>query len=139
MAQRDQITAANRRAKEMLAAVPRAVVARYDKRAGRVVIELNTRLHLAFAPQDVEGLECATAAQLTPIQVSPSGFGIYFPKLDADVYVPALLEGLLGSKRWMASRLGRSGGSVKSASKAAAARKNGRLGGRPKRKIGVAA
>ncbi|HZS28339.1 MAG TPA: hypothetical protein VFB76_14000 [Candidatus Angelobacter sp.] len=68
------------------------------------------------------------------IEISPSGFGIYFPKLDADLYLPAILEGLLGSKKWMAARLGQVGGKSRSAAKRAAARANGKLGGRPKRK-----
>jgi hypothetical protein len=56
--------------------------------------------------------------------------------VDADLYVPALLEGLLGSKRWMASRLGRIGGQSRSGAKKAASVANGRLGGRPKKALG---
>jgi len=55
------------------------------------------------------------------------------PKLDADLYLPGLLEGFLGSKQWMASRLGQMGGKSRSAAKKAASRANGRLGGRPKK------
>jgi len=131
-----QIEAANRRARELEASHPRAVSAHFDPRLGRVVIRLSSRLDVAFSPQDAEGLEAATPAQLEPIEISPSGFGIYFPKLDADLYLPALLEGFLGSKRWMAGRLGSLGGMKKSAAKAAAAKKNGRLGGRPKKAAG---
>ncbi len=39
----------------------------------------------------------------------------------------------LGSKRWMASDLGKVGGKASSESKIAAARRNGKLGRRPKR------
>jgi hypothetical protein len=49
-------------------------------------------------------LEHAKAADLAEIELSPSGFGIHFPKLDADFYVPALLEGFLGSRKWMVAR-----------------------------------
>jgi hypothetical protein len=138
MEQRDTFKAASQKAKQMQAATPRAIAARYDKRAGRIVIELSSRLHIAFAPQDAEGLEEATPAQLTPIEISPSGFGIYFPKLDADIYIPALLEGILGSRKWMAQRLGAIGGSSRSRAKSEAAKKNGRLGGRPKKIAAVA-
>jgi hypothetical protein len=55
------------------------------------------------------------------------------PRLDADLYVPALLEGVLGSRRWMAARLGAVGGQARTQAKAAAARANGRRGGRPSR------
>ncbi|MGA8161545.1 MAG: DUF2442 domain-containing protein, partial [Acidobacteriaceae bacterium] len=96
---------------------------------------LSSRLDVMFAPEDVEGLDEATPAELEPIEISPSGFGIYFPKLDADMYLPGLLEGFLGSRQWMASRMGAAGGQSKSAAKRKAAKKNGKLGGRPKKRV----
>jgi hypothetical protein len=86
-----------------------------------------------FRPQDTEELEQASPEQLSKIEISPSGFGIHFPDIDADIYLPGLLEGFLGSRQWMAARLGKVGGSVKSDAKTAAARENGKLGGRPKK------
>jgi len=56
-----------------------------------------------------------------------------WPKLDADVYVPALLQGGFGSRR-MASQLGAARGRVRSQAKAASSRANGRKGGRPRKK-----
>ena len=129
----EQVEKANRRGRKLSESHPRAVQARYDRRSGRIVLHLSSRLIVAFSPQDAEGLEGATAAQLEQIEISPSGFGIHFPKLDADLYIPALLEGFLGSKRWMARRLGASGGRSTSLAKTAAARENGRLGGRPRK------
>src|SRR5262249_36711137 len=79
-------------------------------------------------------MENAKPSDLDVIEISPSGFGLHFPKLDADVWVPALLEGVFGSTRWMAARLGARGGRVKSRAKARAVRANGRLGGRPRKK-----
>jgi len=128
-----EIALANRRAEGLKASHPRAVSARYDRRLGRVIICLSSSLDVAFSPKDAEGLESASPAQLEPIEISPSGFGIHFPKLDADIYLPGLLEGFLGSKKWMAARLGTAGGRRKSAAKAAAAKKNGSLGGRPRK------
>jgi hypothetical protein len=129
----EQMERANRRAVELGASHPRAVRARYDSSKGQIVVHLSSRLDVAFSPGDAEGLEGANPAQLEPIEISPSGFGIHFPKLDADLYLPALLEGFLGSKRWMAGRLGATGGRSTSAAKASAARKNGRAGGRPRK------
>jgi hypothetical protein len=134
MERSDRFELAGRKAKELQDTLPRAVKARYDRRIGRVVITLNTNLEVAFAPRDAEGLEDATPAQLAPIEISPSGFGIHFPKLDADIYLPALLEGFLGSRKWIASRLGAVGGKSRSAAKAAAAKRNGRAGGRPRKR-----
>lgn len=90
---------------------------------------------VAFAPEDAEGLESATAAELEPIEISQSGLGIHFPKLDADLYLPALLEGFLGSRQWMAARLGTTGGQSRSAAKRKAAKKNGKLGSQPKKRV----
>jgi hypothetical protein len=124
---------ATKRAKELQKALPRAVSARYDSASGRIVIDLSSKLSVSFSPRDAQGLEHAKPSQLEDIEISPSGFGIHFPKLDADLYVPALLEGFLGSKKWMAARLGQIGGASRSRAKKAASRANGRLGGRPKR------
>ena len=97
---------ANRRADERRLTTPHAISARYDRRIGRIVVRLSTNLEISFSPRDAEGLETATREQLQSIEISPTGFGIHFPALDADLYIPALLEGFFGSKRWMAARLG---------------------------------
>jgi len=133
MGLRNSFSRANQRAKTLQLEIPRAVSAIYDSKSSRVIIHLSSKLIISFAPRDAQGLEHAKPSQLKEIQISPSGFGIHFPKLDADLYVPGLLEGFLGSRKWMASRLGRVGGQSKSGAKRAASRSNGRLGGRPKK------
>ncbi len=138
MGTHDSFDAANRRALKRQASLPRAVSTHYDNRTRRIIIRLNTGVEISFSPHDAEGLEHARAAQLDPIEISPSGFGIHFPRLDADLYLPALLEGFLGSRKWMASRLGSAGGKSRSVAKTSAAKANGRLGGRPKKKVAAA-
>lgn len=110
-----------------------AVKARYDRHRGRIVVVLNTGVELTFPARLAEGLAGASAEDLSEIEISPAGLGLHWPKLDADLYVPALLQGMLGSKQWMARQLGAAGGRVRSASKVAAAQLNGRRGGRPKK------
>jgi hypothetical protein len=105
----------------------------YEPKRDRVVISMNTGIEVAFNPRDAQGLKHARPHQLDVIEISPSGLAIHFPKLDADIYLPGLLEGFLGSRRWIASEHGKLGGRVSSAAKAAAARRNGRLGGRPRK------
>ena len=97
---------------------------------------LNTGVQVAFPVHLAEGLAGAPAADLSEIEISPAGLGLHWPRLDADVYVPALLQGVLGSKSWMARQLGASGGRARSAAKATASRENGRKGGRPKKVAG---
>lgn len=112
------------------------VRARYDRRRARIMLNLSTGVDVAFPPERVEGLAGATADDLAEIEISPSGLGLYWPRLDADVHVPALLQGVFGSKHWMAQQLGARGGQATSEAKAQAARENGRKGGRPRRKTG---
>jgi hypothetical protein len=133
MASRNNFKQASQRAKDLHARIPRAVSAHFDHKTGRIVIHLSSKLIVSFSPADAQGLEGARPSQLKEIEISPSGFGIHFPALDADLYVPGLLEGLLGSKTWMASRLGQMGGQSRSKGKQAASRANGKLGGRPKK------
>jgi hypothetical protein len=128
-----EFLAATRRAKRMQANNPRAIAAYYNKQANRVVISLSTKVEVMFNPSDVQGLENASPSQLKQIEITPSGFGLYFPDLDEGINVPNLLEGFLGSRKWMAARLGAAGGSSRSKPKAAAARANGSLGGRPRK------
>lgn len=110
-----------------------AVSARFDRRRSRVVVALNTGVELTFPARLAEGLADASPDSLADIEISPAGLGLHWPKLDADLYVPALLQGVLGSKQWMARQLGAQGGRSRTASKVAASRENGRKGGRPKK------
>ena len=133
MALHDNFERANRRTKELRTAIPHATAAHYDRANDRIVIHLSSKVDVSFSPRDAQGLEHARPSQLEEIEISPSGFGIHFPRLEADLYVPGLLEGLLGSRQWMAARLGQIGGRSRTAAKKAASRANGALGGRPRK------
>ncbi len=110
-----------------------AVAAEYDRRRAMVIVSLNTGVEVAFPASLAEGLADAPPGDLAVIEISPGGLGLHWPKLGADVYVPGLLLGVFGSKRWMAARLGAAGGKARTPVKAAASRENGRKGGRPRR------
>ena len=84
-----------------------AISARYDHRIRQVVIELECGLFLSFRPKDVQGLEKATREDLRRIEISPSGQGIHFPSLDADIHIPSLLQGVRGSQEWLSSHRAR--------------------------------
>jgi hypothetical protein len=98
-----------------------------------VIVGLDNGLELSFPPRLAQGLEHAAPADLAIIEISPLGDGLHWPALDADLYVPSLLQGIFGSKSWMASQLGAAGGRARSSAKAAAAKENGRKGGRPRK------
>lgn len=129
----EMIAQANQRGAEVRQRYPTATSVRYDRRIGRVVIALSSGLELAFSPHLAQGLEHAKPNDLLDAEISPSGLGIHFPKLDADLYLPALLEGFLGAKNWVAAQMGAKGGKSTSSAKIAAARANGAKGGRPRK------
>jgi hypothetical protein len=126
-----QFKAANARGAAAMARGPIARAARYDSRRGLIVIALEGGCEFAFPAVLAEGLADAPRSKLAKIKVSPNGLGLHWPLLDADLYVPGLIEGAFGSGRWM-QQIGKLGGLSRSASKAKASRENGKRGGRPK-------
>lgn len=124
---------ANKRAVQKRAHHPVAVTVRYDPGISRLVIELDSGIGITIPPQGLHGLEKAAPADLANAEISPSGLGIHFPALDADIYLPVVLEDFLGTRRWLAASNGKAGGKATTEVKAVAARANGRLGGRPKK------
>jgi hypothetical protein len=111
---------------------PRARTVEYIPALRLLIIGLSNQRRLALPLEDVQGLGEATQEQLQNCELIGRGTGISFPDLDVDLYVPALIEGVYGNRRWMA-QLGRKGGSVTSEAKRRAARANGAKGGRPPR------
>lgn len=131
----DQLKHAEAAGETMLATEPRATAARYDRTTGRIVIELTNGCSYAFPPALVQDLQGATPEQLTDVRVDGCGFNLDFPALDADLYVPALVSGVFGTRAWMTRALARTAGRQTSPAKAAAARANGAKGGRPRRRV----
>lgn len=114
-----------------LARAPRAVSARYDARKARLVVELTNGVVILLPPRLLQGLQDATPAQLARVRLTPLGGGLHWEELDVDLSVAGLATGVLGTRAWM-SELARHAGSVTSPRKAAAARENGKRGGRPR-------
>jgi hypothetical protein len=128
-----ELAAANTRGRKRLRTAPHAVAARCDGERDRIVVELGTGVEVAFPRTTRKGWR-RPSPRTWPISPStPPGIGLHLPKLDADLYLPALLEGLLGSKAWAASRMGQAGGKARTPAKQAAARANSRRGGRPQK------
>jgi hypothetical protein len=78
-------------------------------------------------------LQNASADELAYVRVDGPGFNLNFQALDVDLYVPALVSGIFGTRAWMAQELARIAGRKTSAAKASAARANGAKGGRPRK------
>lgn len=129
------IEAANRRGEKNRRMEGQAMAAHYDKNTERVMVKLGRGIELALTPHEIEGLQNASPEDLDEIEISPSGFGLHFPKLDADLFIPALLEGITGSKAWSAAMMGQAGGKATTVAKGKASRENGKRGGRPKKHL----
>jgi len=79
----------------------RAIDVRYNQATGMLCIELIDGQVHCYRPQELQGLENATAADLAQYEISPFGRGIHFPTIDADLWIPGLLQGRTGSLAWM--------------------------------------
>ena len=127
---------ASERGRRILARGPLATAAKYA--AGRIRVELNNGCAFEFPVEQAQGLAGAKAADLRHIEISAAGLGLHWPKLDADLHMPALVKGVLGTKQWM-NQIGAAGGKSVTVARAAAARANGKLGGRPRKTRAVEA
>ena len=131
---KEQFKAANERGAAAIRRGPIARAARYDSRRGLIVITLDGGCEFAFPVALAEGLAGAPRSKLRKIIISPNGLGLRWPLLDADLYVPGLIEGAFGSHRWM-QQIGKLGGASRSSIKTKASRENGKRGGRPKERV----
>ncbi len=120
---------ASEQGRRLLARGPLAISAKYD--AGRIHVELNNGCAFVFPAKHAQDLAGAKALDLRRIEIQSAGLSLHWPLLDADLYVPSLVKSVLGSRQWM-THIGSLGGKAATAPKAAAARANGKLGGRPK-------
>lgn len=136
------IAKANERGALADATEPRAVSARYDMETDRIVIGLNNGWTFGFHPWMAQGLRGASAEQLAEVELTPGGRGLHWESLDADLGVVSLMAGFYGSKRWlseMAAEMGKQGGRAVTPAKIAAARENGKKGGRPRKTVAESA
>jgi len=126
-------TAAERRGLRSLRSEPRARAARYDRRTGRVHVELTNGCSFAFPARKAQGLARASDVELAQVGILGLGLALHWEPLNVDLSVPGLLAGLFGTKAWMDRQRAARAGAATSAAKAAAARRNGAKGGRPRK------
>jgi hypothetical protein len=80
---------------------PRASSADYDRNSNEIVIQLKSGAIYRFPANLAQGLAGASPEELAEVEVTPSGDGLHWEKLDADFSVPGLLAGIFGTKAWM--------------------------------------
>jgi Protein of unknown function (DUF2442) len=113
---------------------PRAAAARYRARDEALHVALTNGATFTIPVKLIPALERASPRELRSVQVLGRGGGLHWESLDLDLSVPALVSSVFEGPTWLAE-LGRVGGRRSSAAKAAAARKNGRKGGRPRTRV----
>jgi len=99
---REEIAKAREAAAIANASEPRAESAYYDWGSGKITIKLKHGATFSFPPEIAQGLAGASPEDLAEVQVTPSGAGLHWEKLDADLSIPSLLVGIYGNKAWMA-------------------------------------
>lgn len=129
-----QIQKANEAGAKADAIEPRAVAVRFDAPSHRLILDLRGGLTFMFPPAQLAELKEATPAQQAKAEILPGGIGLHWEELDVDISVPGLLVDLLGT-RSLLSEVGRRARGKTSEAKKAAARKNGKKGGRPKKRV----
>ncbi len=108
---------------------PWAVAAWYDAEADLVMVRMRNGCVFGFPPREGQGIENATPEQLARVSIEESGGeAVHWEELDADISVPGIMFDLLNVRGWYAKWLG----AATSEAKAAAARENGKKGGRPR-------
>ncbi|MBX3133450.1 MAG: DUF2442 domain-containing protein [Gemmatimonadaceae bacterium] len=133
---RAQLRAARRFDAAERAAGRRAVSASYDHETGRIMLELSNGSVFGFVASRFPTLAALSTEELANVTVSPGGTGLFWND-DVDLSVAGLLLDAV-DQRDKRSELARMAGSTRSAAKAAAARKNGKKGGRPRKRPAVA-
>lgn len=103
----------------------------YDRQRDLIVFYFTNGSQFAVPPDLIQGLQEATVEQLKDVWLDRAGLSVHWPSLDADFNILGLVQGIFGTKDWMAE-IGRQGGKQTSEAKRRSSRENGKKGGRPK-------
>ena len=155
------IAAARQRGQESDVSEARAVSVRYDEPSRTLVLTLRGGMTLLIPIHLLQGVAGAAPEHIHEVMLRPRGAGLHWETLDADFSVQGLVAGSFGNTAWMehlraqglldaasearleavahlrnsATQMGRKGGSRRTPAKAAAAKENGRKGGRPRKLV----
>ena len=130
---RERFAAARARGQARAEDASALVDARYDHVSDAVRLVFRGGGSMTIPRRFIPGLQGQPAVALESVSVSPAGDALRWSSLDADVYVPGLVERAFGN-RLFAAAAGRRGGRQRSKVKAVAARRNGSKGGRPRKR-----
>lgn len=130
---------ATKRGEETMARLPKASSAKYDKKSGRLILEMHNGSTLLVPVNLIQGLQTDDDKALADFELVMQGTQIHWETLDVQFYIESLLKGVFGTPKWMTNlqehlaEIGRKGGSSRSSAKRKASAENGKKGGRPKK------
>ena len=133
-----QLKEATKRGRETLLVSPKAKAVSYNAESKRIVIELESGVTAIIPTGLIEVLQNASDEQINEVEIAVKGLYLRWTSLDEDLFVPNLLQGVFGTRKWMdslkehLSNAGRKGGASRSEAKRAASAENGKKGGRPR-------
>ncbi len=119
-----------RQTKAKHASEPHAVAVHYDAATGLLHIKLRNGASVAAPARKLRGLKNADDEQLAKVRIE-NGRALFWDALDVQFSLIAALAAITGLTT--ASDSAQRAGKVRSEKKAAAARANGKMGGRPRK------
>lgn len=97
-----------------------------------IEITFATGVKLTVPARLLQGLKKADEREIARVELLGDDM-LHWESLDVDHYIPGVLKGVFGNRAWMRA-IGKRGGSTRTPAKRAAARANGRKGGRPRKR-----
>jgi len=129
-----QIPAARARAARVLSTQPRAKRVMFPTGSHAMDLQLTNGVSLRIPLMLLPPLRHATTSELAEVELDRFGLTLHWESLDADYGVGQLVTIALGRSTVMRASAAVAG-STRSAAKAAAARENGKKGGRPRTRV----
>jgi hypothetical protein len=107
------------------------VAASFDRKRDAIKATLSNGAEISVPRKSIAGLATVDPAGLLDLASQASGFSVWSERADCGVRLETLLEAVAGSS--LVTIAARIVGATPSAAKVAAARENGRKGGRPRK------
>ena len=134
-----EVDLANKSGAEKMARLPKAKSAKIDTESRRLILDMESGVTVLVPVDMIQGLQTEDLKALKDFELVLNGTQIHWETLDTQFYVESFLNGVFGTKRWMAGlkehlvEIGRKGGLAKTPAKRAASAENGKKGGRPRK------
>ena len=90
-----------RRGREKLANSPKAEKVKYQAKTKRLVIDLQNGVTLFIPTRLIQIFQNADDAEIADVEIVLNGLYLRWKRLDEDLSVPNLVNGIFGTKAWM--------------------------------------